>query len=85
MVSRNKVEFLDLKAKAIGRFDLILKIKNVEKHFDVDIIDRDEIFGVDFPSELHVILREFPFSHKDIVKAVKPVYEELFSNQLQAA
>ena len=86
MVSKKKVEFLDLKAKANGRFDLILKIKNVEKHFDVEIIDRDGIFGVDFPSELHIMLREFPFSHKEIVNAVKPVYDKLFSSQqLQVA
>lgn len=85
MVSRNKIEFLDLKAKSNGRFDLILKIKNVRKHFDVEIIDRDGIFGIDFPSELHIILREFPFSHKEIVNAVKPVYDELFSKQLQVA
>lgn len=85
MVSRNEVKFLDLKRKANGRFDLILKIKDETKHFDVDIIDRDGIFGIDFPSELHILLRESPILPKEIVNAVKPVYDELFSKRLQAA
>jgi len=86
MVSRNKVEFLSIREKANGRFDLALKIKNIKRHFDVEIIDRDGVFGVDFPSELGLLLREFPMSHKEIVKSVQNAYEELFSNrQLQVA
>ncbi len=85
MVSRKQVEFLSIKEKPNGRFDLALKIKNVKRHFDVEIIDRDGIFGVDFPSELGLLLREFPMSHKEIVNSVQIAYREFFSNQLQAA
>ena len=85
MVSRKKVEFLSIKEKPNGRFDLALNIENVKKHFDVEIFDRDGIFGMIFPIELNILLREYPMSHKEIVNAVKPVYDELFSNQLQVA
>ena len=86
MVSGEKVEFLSIKEKPNGKFDLALKIENVKKHFDVEIFDRDGIFGMIFPTELNVLLREFPMSHKEIVNAAKPVYDELFSNQqLQVA
>ncbi len=86
MVSQKEVEFLSIKEKPNGRFDLALKIKNVKRHFDVEIIDRDGIFGVDMPSELGLLLREFPMSHKKIVESVQTAYKELFSNrQLQAA
>ena len=86
MVSPKKVEFLSIKEKPNGRFDLALKIENVKKHFDVEIFDRDGIFGMVFPTELNILLREFLMSHKEIATAVKPVYDELISNQqLQTA
>ena len=85
MVSQKEVEFLSIKEKPNGRFDLTLKIKNVKRHFDVEIIDRDGIFGVDMPSELGLLLREFPMSHKEVVNSVQITYREMFSNQLQAA
>ena len=85
MVSENKVEFLSIKKKSGDKFDLALKIENAKKHFDVNIIDRDGIFGVDMPSELGLLLREFPMSHKEVVNSVQTAYREIFSNQLQAA
>lgn len=86
MVSQKEVEFLSIKEKPNGRFDLVLKIKNVKRQFDVEIIDRDGIFGVDMPSELGLLLREFPMSHKEVVNSVQTAYRELFaSRQLQAA
>ncbi len=86
MASRNKVEFLGIKRKSSGKFDLALQIADAEKHFDVQIIDRDGVFGVEFPTELSLLLREFPMAHKEIVKSAQNAYQELFSNrQLQAA
>lgn len=86
MVSQKEVEFLSIKEKPNGRFDLALKIKNVKRQFDVEIIDRDGIFGVDMPGELGLLLREFPMSHKEVVNSVQAAYRELFaSRQLQAA
>ena len=86
MVSENKVEFLSIKKKSGDKFDLALKIENAKKHFDVSIIDRDGVFGVEFPSELSLLLRKFPMSSKEVVKSVQNAYCELFANrQLQAA
>lgn len=86
MVSRNKIEFLDIKPKSGDKFALVLQIENVKKHYDVNIIDRDGIFGVEFPAELNLLLREFPMATKEIVKSVENAYKELFSDrQLQAA
>lgn len=86
MVSRNDVEFLSIKKKPNGKFDLALKIDNVKRHFDVKIIDRDGVFGVDMPDELGLLLREFPMSHKKVVRSVQTAYEGIFSNpHLQAA
>ena len=85
MVSQKEVEFLNIKEKPNGRFDLVLKIKNVKRQFDVEIIDRDGIFGVDMPSELGLLLREFPMSYKEVVNSVQIAYREIFSDQLQAA
>ncbi len=86
MVSRNKVKFLGIEKKSGGKFDLALQIENAEKHYNVSIIDRDGVFGVEFPKELNLLLREFPLANKEIVKSVQNAYQELFSNrQLQAA
>ena len=86
MASRNEVEFLSIKRKANGKFDLALRIENVKKHFDVNIIDQDGVFGIDMPDELGLLLREFPKSQKIIVKSVQVAFQDIFSTRhLQAA
>ncbi len=86
MVSRNKVEFLGIKKSTGEKFDLTLQIENAERHFEVSIIDRDGVFGVEFPTELNLLLREFPMTGKKIVKLVQNAYRELISDRrLQTA
>ena len=86
MASRNEVEFLSIKRKANGKFDLALKIENVKKHFDVSIVDQNGVFGVDMPDDLGLLLREYPKSQKDIVRSVQVACQDVFPNRhLQAA
>lgn len=86
MASRNEVVFSSIKRKANGKFDLALRIENVKKHFDVNIIDQDGVFGIDMPDELGLLLREFPKSQKNIVKSVQAAFQDVFPNRhLEAA
>lgn len=85
MDSRYKIEILRFKRLRGSKFHLVLTIEDIELDYNVNIIDGNGIFGIEMPDKLGLLLREFPMSHKEIVNAVKPVYEELFSNQLQVA
>ena len=86
MDSRYKIEILNFKRIRGDKYRLVLQIENTELDYNVNIIDGKGIFGVEMPDELSLLLREFPMSHKEIVKSVQTAYRELLSeHQLQAA
>ncbi len=85
MDSRYKIEILNFKRIRGNKYRLVLQIENTELDYNVNIIDNNGVFGVDMPSELGLLLREFPMSHKEVVNSVQIAYREMFSNQLQAA
>jgi hypothetical protein len=86
MDSRYKIEILSFKRMRGDKYRLVFQIENTKLDYNVNIIDRDGVFGVEMPSELGLLLREFPMSHKEVVNSVKIAYERLFSDrQLQAA
>ena len=86
MDSRYKIKILSFKRIHGNKYRLVLQIVNTELNYNVNIIDGNGIFGVEMPDELGLLLREFPMSHKEIVKLVQTAYKELFSNrQLQVA
>lgn len=86
MDSRYKIEISCLKKIRGNKYRLIFQIENAELDYNVKIIDGNGIFGIEMPDELGLLLREFPMSHKEVVKSVETVYQELLPNrELQAA
>jgi len=86
MDSRYKIEILSFKKIRGNKYRVVFQIENVELDYNVNIIDGNGCFGVEMPDELGLLLREFPMSHKEVVKSVQNAYRKLFANrQLQTA
>ena len=86
MDSRYKIEILSFEKLRANKYRLVFQIENTKLDYNVKIIDDNGVFGLEIPDELGLLLREFPMSHKELVKSVKTIYQKLLSNrELQAA
>lgn len=77
MVS-GKVKLLDLKGSG-EKYRLTVEVNKRRRNYDVTVFDRAGIFGVEFPDELGLMLRNAPDDNKNIVSALKAKHQESFT------
>jgi len=82
MAGVKRIKVLSVRKKASGGVRLNLKFGNKQATYDVAVVDRNGIFGLEFPDSLGLKLRDFsPEETRDLVQSVKQEY----ARKLQAA
>ena len=72
MVNGNLVKVIAVKQKGAGSISLDLQLGNERGSYDVSIIDRNGIFGLELPDALGLKLRSFkPAESRDLIASVK--------------
>lgn len=86
MVSE-KIKLLDIIEKDCEIFDIDLEIKGQRKTYQISVIDSHGLFGLEFPTDLTVALREFPNREtQNLIAKIKKFYQSREkSSILQAA
>lgn len=62
------VSLLEISAKDEKKFTIVLYINGKIEKFDVKLFVSDKIFGVDFPDDLGIALREFPQVTQNLIQ-----------------
>jgi hypothetical protein len=64
------VSLLEISANGANKVIIVLKINGKIEKFDVRLLVSDEIFGVDFPSDLGIALRDFPQATQNLIRLI---------------
>lgn len=81
MVSKNiKINIKEISADNVG---IEIELNGTKKIFEGNIINSHGLFGVEFPSEFNLLMREFPFETKRLVGEINKRFIE--ETELQAA
>ena len=82
MANGKQIKILGLRRKASGGVRLNLRLGNEQVTYDVSVVDRNGIFGLELPDSLGLKLRDFsPEESRNLVESVRQEY----TRKLQAA
>lgn len=72
MVNRNLVKVIAVKQKGVGTVILDLQLGHERGSYDVSIVDRNGIFGLELPDALGLKLRAFePAQSRNLIASLK--------------
>jgi hypothetical protein len=64
------VRLLKISANGAKKVIIVLEINGKIKKFDVRLFVSDEIFGVGFPADLGIALRDFPQATQNLIRRI---------------
>ena len=75
MASGKRIKILSLRKKTSGGVRLNLRLGNEQVTYDVSVVNRNGIFGLELPDSLGLKLRDFsPEESRNLVESVKQEY-----------
>jgi hypothetical protein len=75
MASGNRIKILSLRKKPSGGVRLHLKLGNEQATYDVSVVNRNGVFGLELPDSLGLKLRDFSAEEsRNLVESVKLEY-----------
>jgi hypothetical protein len=75
MANGKRIKILSLRKKTSGGVRLNLRLGSEQATYDVSVVDRNGIFGLELPDSLGLKLRDFsPEESRNLVELVKHEY-----------
>lgn len=62
---------LSVQKASVDTVSLAVKLNGEKKIYDAKIVDKRGLFGVEFPSELNLLLQQFPAETKQLVGEIR--------------